>query len=239
MKREYYSHHSQCLNRKMELLVFGQSGARVLAFPTSMGRFYDWEDRGLVSALSVHLEKGWIQLFCVDSVDAESWYDEQKHPRERAKRQSQYDSYILNEALPFSAKLNGNPFLIVTGATFGAYHAANFSLRHPELVGRLIGMSGYYDIKQFTGGYSDDEVYFNNPCDFMLHEHDRERLEAIRHIDIMLVSGRADSECANNEYLSRILWEKNIWHALRIWDGFAHNWPYWAQMLSLYIAGHD
>ncbi len=239
VRKEYHTHHSQSLQRNMEMLVFGQSGARVIAFPTAMGRFHDWEDHGLIAALRQHLEKGWIQLFCVDSVDGESWCDQQKSPAERAKRHSQYDRYILNEILPLSAKINGNPFLIVAGADLGAYHAVNFSFRHPQAVGRVIGMSGYYDMKRHTGGYSDDEVYFNNPCDFMLHEHDRERLEAIRHLDIVLVTGLKDSGCENNEYLSRILWEKNIWHALRIWNGSAHDWAFWAQMLTLYIGGHD
>jgi esterase/lipase superfamily enzyme len=41
----------------MEMLVFGEAGQRVLAFPTSMGRFFDWEDRGMVSALEA-LEAG-------------------------------------------------------------------------------------------------------------------------------------------------------------------------------------
>src|SRR5262249_6101933 len=152
-----------------------------------------------------------------------------KAPGERARRQSQYDFYVRDEVLPFSAKLNGNPFVIATGADFGAYHAVNFSFRHPARVGRVIGMSGYYDIKPLTDGYSDDEVYFNNPCDFMLHEHDRERLEYIRHIDIVLATGRADSGCGNNEHFSRILWDQNIWHALRVWNGLAHDWGSWAE----------
>jgi esterase/lipase superfamily enzyme len=35
------------------------------------------------------------------------------------------------------------------------------------------------------------------------------------------------------------LWSKNIWHALRIWEGLAHDWPVWERMLQLYIGGHD
>ena len=54
MNREYHRWHSPALGREMELLVFGQGGARMLAFPTSMGRFYDWEDRGMVGALAAH-----------------------------------------------------------------------------------------------------------------------------------------------------------------------------------------
>jgi esterase/lipase superfamily enzyme len=239
MYREYFRHPSRALDRDMEMLVFGHAGARVVAFPTSMGRFFDWEERGLVAALSERLNGGRLQLFCVDSVDTESWYAKQIPPSQRARRHTQYDHYILEEVLPFSTQMNSNPFLIATGASFGAYHAVNFSFRHPTLVGRVLAMSGYYDIKRFTDGYSDDEVYFNNPCDFMMHEHDPERLAAMRKIDIILAGGRTDSGCANNMYFSGILWSKNIWHALRLWDGFAHDWPYWQQMLPLYIGGHD
>jgi len=151
----------------------------------------------------------------------------------------QYDQYLLNEVLPFTTRQNSHSFLISAGSSFGAYHAVNFAFRYPQLVDRTIGLSGLYDIKRFTGGYSDDNVYFNNPCDFMRNEHDPARLEMLRHIDIILATGRDDGACANNEYLSGILWSKNIGHALRIWDGWAHDWPWWQQMIRMYISGHD
>lgn len=74
MNREYHRWYSPALNRDMELLIFGHAGARVLVFPTSMGRFFEWEDRHMISALREHINNGWLQLFCVDSVDSESWY---------------------------------------------------------------------------------------------------------------------------------------------------------------------
>jgi esterase/lipase superfamily enzyme len=151
----------------------------------------------------------------------------------------QYDSYILNEVVPFTTQLNPNPFLISTGTSFGAYHAVNFAFRHPQLVDRVIGLAGLYDIKRLTNGYSDDNVYFNNPSDFMRNEYDPARLEALRHMDIILAIGRDDPACSNNEQLSQILWSKNIWHALRIWDGWVHDWPWWREMIRMYIGGHD
>jgi len=223
----------------MELLVFGHAGARVLVFPTSMGRFFQWEDSGMVATLSNQLENGELQLFCVDSVDGESWYAKERPPAERAWRHILYDRYLLNEVLPFSSQHNANPFLITAGTSFGAYHAVNFAFRYPYLVDRVIGMSGLYDIKLFTGGYTDDNVYFNSPNDFMEHESDPARLKALRHIDIILAIGRDDSSFSNNESLSGILWGKNIWHALRIWDGWGHDWPWWQQMIHMYIGGHD
>jgi len=222
----------------MELLIFGHAGARVLVFPTSMGRFYEWEDRGMVGALGEHVERGWLQLYCVDSIDAESWYARRVHPGQRARRQVAYEAYLLREVLPLTTYRNPNPFLITTGASFGAYHAVNLAFRHPHLVGRVLGLSGLYDIKEQTGGYSDESVYLNSPSDFIRHEHDPGRLEALRRMDIILAIGRDDPMRRNNEWLSHVLWERGIGHALRIWDGWAHDWPWWREMLVRYIGGH-
>ncbi len=239
MKREYHRWHSPSLGRDMELLIFGHAGARVLVFPTSQGRFYEWEDRGMTAAFGEHLERGWIQLCCVDSVDAESWYARWRHPAERAWRQEQYDRYLLTEVLPLTWEINRNPFVITTGTSFGAYHAANFAFRHPEWVGRMIGLSGLYDIRRFADGYHDNNVYLNNPVDFLRGEHEPRRLDALRRLDIILVTGQDDAFRHQNEELSGILWGKEIWHALRIWDGWAHDWPWWQRMIRQYIGGHD
>lgn len=239
MHREYVGWYSPNLGKTMEMLVFGHAGARVLLFPTSMGKFYECEDQGLVGALGEHIANGWLQVFCVDSVDKESWYASWKHPGSRAHRHVQYDRYLTDEVLPFSHYRNSNPFLITVGASFGAYHSINFALKHPEMVGRAIGLSGLYDIKSFVDGYHDDNVYFNNPADYIANEHDAARLHSLRQVDIILAVGRDDRLRPSNERLSGILWSKNIGNALRLWDGNAHDWPYWKNMIRLYIGGHD
>jgi esterase/lipase superfamily enzyme len=238
MNREYHRWHSAALDRDMELLVFGHGGARVLAFPTSMGRFYQWEDFGMIEALGEHLEQGWLQLYCVDSVDEKTWYARTTHPSERVRRHVQYERYLLDEVLPFSKDRNSNPYLIAAGASFGGYHAVNLALRHPEVVDRVLGMSGLYDMEAFIGGFG-DAVYPHNPVAYIANEHDPERLAALRHLDIILAIGRDDPSCSSNESLSGVLWSKDIWHALRIWDGWAHDWPWWRQMVTRYIGGHD
>ena len=238
MHREHHRWHSPALGRDMELLVHGHGGARVLVFPTSMGRFYEWEDRGMVAALGEHVRRGWLQLYCVDSVDSESWYAKWKHPHDRAVRHAQYDAYLRDEVLPLLSHVNPNPFLIATGASFGAFHAMSFALRYPDHVGRVVGLSGLYDIRELTGGYSDELVYFYTPADFVLGEHG-DRLAAMQRMDIIMAIGRDDPMRGNNDYFSGRLWSKGIGNALRIWDGWYHDWPYWQQMLPMYIGGHD
>src|SRR5437868_3852793 len=84
----------------MELLHFGKSGRPLLAFPTSMGRFFQWEDFGLIGALADWIDGGVIQVICVDSVDGESWYARGSPPAQRVARHLQYETYILEEGLP-------------------------------------------------------------------------------------------------------------------------------------------
>jgi esterase/lipase superfamily enzyme len=239
MVREYHSWYSPSLGQEMEILVFGHAGARLLVFPTSQGRFYEWQDRGMFDALGEHISRGWIQAYCVDSVDAQSWYARWKHPRDRARRQLDYENYLIHEVLPFSRHRNPNPYLITTGASFGAYHAANLAWRHPHLVSRMIGLSGVYKIDNFTDGYSDDNVFWNNPAAYISAIHDHGHLEAIRRQDIIMTTGQTDPHLEHNKYVSGQLWEKGIGNALRIWDGFAHDWPWWHQQIRLYIGGHD
>jgi esterase/lipase superfamily enzyme len=236
---EHHAWHSPSLGREMHLLVYGHAGARVLVFPTTMGSHYEWPDRRMPDVLGDHLANGWLQLYCLDHVHGESWYGEQLHPGAMAWRHLHYDHYLEHEVLPFTASRNSNPYLIATGASFGAYHAACFGFRHPERVNRILGMSGLYDIKRLTKGYSDANVYACNPFDFMRHEQDPGRLAAFRRQDIIFVIGRDDPSCDNNREFSALLWDKGIGNALRIWDGWSHDWPYWEKMIRMYVGGHD
>src|SRR5256886_6275852 len=155
----------------MELQVRGHAGARVLVFPTSLGSYSEWTDRRMdrPGVLGEPLENGWIQRFCLHHVHEESWYGEHLHPGARAWRHLQYDRYLRDEVIPFSAGENPNPFVMAVGASFGAYHAACFGLRNPHLVNRIIGLSGLYDITRLTGGGSRANVYACHPLHLLPH----------------------------------------------------------------------
>ena len=66
----------------------------------------------MVEALHEHVERGWVQLFCVDSVDAASFYSQWARPVGRIIRHMQHEEYILDEVLSLSRQMNSNPFLI-------------------------------------------------------------------------------------------------------------------------------
>lgn len=239
MHREYHRWYSPHLNRDMELLIHGHAGARMLVFPTSNGRFYEYEDRGMIDNLGDQIENGQLQVYSVDSVDAESFYCYWAHPAGRIIRHLQYEAYVLNEVLPLTQSKNSNPFMIAHGCSFGAYHAMNIALRHPHRFGRVLAFSGKYDMSSFFGGYMDDNIYFNMPNRYVPNLSDHGILEAIRRMDILFAIGREDPNIDDNRRLSGALWAKGVWHAFREWDGWSHDWPYWKQMVRRYISGSD
>lgn len=239
MLREYHKWHSPILNREMELLVFGHAGAKVIIFPTSTGRFFDWENRGMINTLQRHIDNGWIQVFCVDSVDTESWYNHGVDATTRAARHLQYQDYIVNEVLPFARSKNDNPYTIAAGASFGGYHSVSIALRYPEAFNRVIGMSGLYDVRRWTNGDYNDLIHQANPQEYVRCLDDQPKLERIRQIDWIIPIGHEDPCFDTNQGISEAMWSKGVWHAFRIWDGNAHDWPYWQDMILTYIGGAD
>ncbi len=134
---------------------------------------------------------------------------------------------------------NPNSYVIATGASLGAYDAAVFALRNPDVVRRLVGMSGRYDITMMTDGYRDQTVDMVNPVALAAGPLSGAQYAALKRQDVILAVGRGDPALETNRRLSGILWGRGLGNALREWNGFAHDWPYWERMLRLYVGGHD
>jgi esterase/lipase superfamily enzyme len=236
MNREYHKAYSQELHRDMEALVFGHAGTPLVVFPTSQGRFFEYEDRGMVGALASKIESGQLQVFCPDAVDSESWYNRGVHPRVRVMRHLQYERYLLHEFVPFIRWKNQAWQLALTGCSFGGYHAVNFALKHPDVVTHCVSMSGAFDIHQFLDGYYDNDCYFNNPPDFLPRMSDDWFLNRYRQMKIVLGSADWDICLDQNVKLSTILNGKAIPHWLDIWgDNLKHDWPLWLRMAEKYF----
>ena len=236
MNREYHKGYSQELHRDMEMLVFGQAGTPILVFPTSMGRFFEYEDRGMIGVLAGKIEGGEWQVFCPDAIDTESWYNKSAHPRIRVLRHLQYERYILHELLPYLRWRNPSPQLTVTGCSFGGYHAVNFSLKHPDIVSACVSMSGAFDIHQFLDGYYDDDAYFNCPQDYVPNMDDDWYLSRYRQMKIVLASGEWDMCLDQNVKLSAMLNGKAVPNWLDIWgDHTEHDWPFWLRAAGKYF----
>lgn len=246
MDREYHKWFSPLLQRNMELLVFGHSGTPVLFFPTRTARFYDYENWHIIDAMAQKINDGHIQVFCVDSVDAESFYAP-IHPTDKIKRHLQYEAYIMEEVLPFIRRTNistsvDDTGITVAGCSLGGYHALNLVLKHPQYFQKVVGMSARYDLtlsaREFPdllNGYFDESVYYNMPTKYLPNLTDPVILDQIRKLNIVLVIGRQDPFYENNQHLSRALTAKQIPHHLYVWDEEAHRPRQWRMMVQWYL----
>jgi esterase/lipase superfamily enzyme len=242
MRRDYRRWYSSRLHRDMELLVFGHAGAKVLMFPTRDGRFFEYEDLGLVGSLADKVDAGHVQLFCIEGLARETFYDPLKHPADRLRRHMAHEDYILNEVMPFMAHLNAHGSTISMGCSLGAFQAANLAFRHPHLFQKLVALSGRYDLTlkvecfdDLFEGYYGDDVYFHTPMHFLPGLGPSWQLDRLRHMDIILAIGEADPFLDNNRQLSDLLGAKGINHQLHVWEGRAHRAGAWRKMAALYV----
>lgn len=241
MKREYFKWFSHRLNREMELLVFGETGTPVLFFPTRTARFFDYENWRIIDAIRPRIEQGWLQVFCVDSYDSESFYS-YHHPAEKIRRHLQYESYILEEVIPFIHGRSNHQKILSAGCSLGGYHAVNIALRHPHFFFKVVGMSARYDLTiscdkfpDLLNGYFDENIYYNMPSMFLPNLNDECLLSQMKSLDVTLVVGNEDPFLSNNQQLASALNKKQVNPKLFVWNEEAHRAYYWRRMVNLYL----
>jgi esterase/lipase superfamily enzyme len=229
---EYHKWHSPIIGREFEMLVFGHSGYPVILFPTSKGSYYQNKDMGLVETARWFLDNGKVKLYCPDSLDALSWYNKSIPPADRVRNHILYERLLLDEIVPRIVHETGHNRIAVAGCSFGGYHSANFAFRHPALTAFCFSMSGVFDIRSFTDGYYDDNIYFNNPVDYIPNDSD----PALWQMGIVLGTGDRDICRGQNELMSRLLTVKSIPHWLDIRANRDHDWPMWKEMFPHYLS---
>lgn len=236
MKNQIEKWRSPSLGSEMGLRIYGNSGTPILAIPTRGERSDQWEQKGITKSISFQLESGFNQLYCVDSADDESFFNADISPEKQIHRHQQYESYIMDEIVPFIKETNPIDFLIVVGADTGGYHAINLALKHPGAFGKAIGLSGIYDISSFLEGYDDDEVYYNNPLAYLPNLDKDNLLKKIREVDFRLVSYRNDPRKDFAYRMSDVMRSKMIDHQLDVWQMESdEEWDLWRQMLKIHI----
>jgi esterase/lipase superfamily enzyme len=241
MNIEYHKWWSPNLNQDMELKVYGYYGKPALIFPAQGGRFYEYEDFGMVTAIHDFIEAGRVKLFTVDSVDNQSWANWGLPAADRARRHEDYDRYITQEVVPFMRQHCGRTEQkgLVSGCSMGAYHAANFFFRHPDAFDAVIALSGLYQLRMFVGDYVDDAIYFNTPLLYLRNLTDPTYLDQYRSSQIILCAGQGaweDAMLADAYAMKRILEEKEVPCWIDIWGyDVNHDWPWWRKMMPYFL----
>jgi len=223
----------------MEIVVYGHYGFALLMFPTAAADYLEYERFKLIDAIGGFLGEGKIKAYSINSINMESWLNNNMHPAHKALRHQQYNRYVVEEVVPFIHQHSkGLVPIITTGASLGAMHAANNFFRRPDIFSGTIAMSGSYDLKTYSKGYYDENVYFNSPIDYLPHWDDHFMLEKMRKGKIIIASGQGDYEDPNaSRKLSDILHSKGVNHWLDLWGhDIKHEWSTWLRMLPYFLS---
>ena len=240
MQIEYIREYSPILDREVEFKRYGYSGKPVLVFPSQDGNCNQYEEFGMIDVLSDFIEQGKIQVFCVGSVDLESWSDLNGNPRYRIEMQERWFEHICYEMVPRIQYISWRSDIIVTGCSMGGSHAGILFFRRPDLFDTLISLSGQFDARMFFGNYMDDLVYNNSVVDFlkdMPWNHPYLDLYRQKNIIICIGQGAWEGELLpSNRELDRILCEKQVPAWFDYW-GFdvAHDWPWWRIQIRYFM----
>jgi len=220
---------------EMPLVAYGHAGQTLLMLPTAAADYLEYERFYLVDAIKPFIERGLVRAYSINSVNRHSLLNEQMPPNLKAELLTRYDRYITEEVLHLIRNENDEDARpITTGASLGAFLSANEYFKHPDLFSGVIAMSGSYDIRSYLNGFYDDNVFFNNPVDYLSGLNDDYFLPILRGADaIYILSGQGSYEDPKrSQHLSDILTAKGIPHSLELWGhDVNHDWPWWRKML--------
>ncbi len=239
MRREttsWYSHH---LGMEMPLVAYGHAGYPLLMFPTAAADFLEYERFLLVDAIKPFIESGLLRAYSINSVNQYSLLNDNASPALKAELLTRYDRYVVDEVLPLIRKeCGGDVRPLTTGASLGAFLAANCYFKHPDNFRGTIAMSGSYDIRSYLKNYYDDNVYFNNPMQYVQNLNDSYYLPILQKADsIVIVTGQGAFEApTRSSQFSGVLHSKGIPHLCELWGhDVNHDWDWWRKMLPFYL----
>jgi esterase/lipase superfamily enzyme len=231
MKEKNIKFYSHILSRDINILISGHWGYPILMFPTSMGDYLQNKEFGLLDTVDDLVDAGKIKLYNIETIDFQSFYAKHLPAQTKIYNFNLYTQFLKEELVPAIQIECSVHRIAVAGCSFGGYHCTNFAFKNPNLVAHLFSMSGAFSIKSFMKNHYDDNVYFNEPMDFMNH------VESWKYNHMNIVLGTSDGDICRDDNLkmSRLLANKSInhWYDEKPWA--SHDWPLWKLMFSEYV----
>ncbi len=239
MERKLSSWYSERLQKEMPVAVYGYYGFALLMVPTAAADYLEYERFQLIDAMSDAINGGKVKIFSINSINNESWLNNQMDPHDKVRRHQLYNEYVYEEVIPFIRMHTSHDTpIIICGASFGALHSMNLFLKRPDLLQGVIGMSGVYDLTEYTKGFYNEDVYFNSPQHYMPNLTDHHLLEQIRrsqHIHIFTGSGAYEDPEGSRRFAG-ILYNKGINYEIDVWGSeWPHDWNTWKAVLPHYL----
>src|ERR1043165_8549105 len=114
MKRELTSWHSTSLNKEMPVVTYGDFGFALLLIPTAAADYLEYERFQLLDQLAPLINDGKVKVFSIDSINNESWLNNNMDPRHKSIRHQQWNNYVYQEVIPFIRNSTSNETPIIT-----------------------------------------------------------------------------------------------------------------------------
>lgn len=244
MQIEEFSWFSNNLNREMPVRVYGHYGRPMIVFPCSQGRYFDYENMKMIENISGFINDGKIKVYCVDSLDDDTWFANSKSIADKNACYEAYTKYISEEVVPFIKENCGNAVdkIITNGCSMGAYHAVNFLLKFPEHFDTTIALSGLYRLDQKEFKITRDQIgeaYFNSPINYLGGLYDDQQLDKYRDMKIMLCTGQGKWEedaIVDTRDMQTIFNMKGISAWVDFWGtDVDHDWPWWFKQMRYFL----
>ena len=195
MRREITSWYSERLYRHMPVVVYGHYGPPVLMLPTAAADFLEYERFGLIDSVAWFLNEGKAKAYSVDSVNQLALLNDHASPQEKIEWLKRYDAYLVEEVLPLIRVDSGDAVQpMIFGISLGSSLAANTFFKHPELFSGAMLVSGSYDLRGFFPGFYNEDLYFNNPVDYLGGMPEGPTLDALRRKRILIFTGQGEFE---------------------------------------------
>lgn len=242
MRREYRTIRSEHLGRPLEMLVYGDKGKPLVVFPSQQGRFFDYENFGMIDCIAKFIEDGKIHVYCIDGIDHETWFSD-ADPAFRLKRAREYDLCITQSLVPhIHEDGHEGAGIMLHGCSFGAFHTANEYLKNPKYFDSAIAISGCYNVEFTMPDFSNQDLYFNNPIMYVPGLEGNDFAKKFKENLLILCSGQGAWEewIGEAEDIARGLKKADIPVILDLWGhDVNHDWPWWKKMIVYFLEKFD
>ena len=220
MDKKMVVHHSKGLDEDLVVNVYGTAGQPVMVFAPQGQDPENLEDVGLVDELAEYVDAGAIQLFCVSSIDNETWGGT-GDATERAARQEAYYQAVCDEIVPL-------------------VHEASGTDARLDLFQGCMCLSGVYDSRRYFGDWMDATLYDNTPCAFLPNmPADHPYVALYNKRQLLFCSGQEASEAESLRTTREIdanLVRLGVDAWCDYWGGdVSHTWYWWKKQVDYFL----
>ncbi len=228
------------MGRKVHLWCYGHAGRPLVVFPSNAGIAHEWDNGGMIEALSPLLAAGRLKIYCPESNVSRSFSGEGAL-EDRIAHHHAYERFVVETLVPFIRRDCHQPdaSLVATGCSVGALYTSLFVLKHPEIFSQGLCLSGRYRLSKFFDGRSSTDVYYNDPLAFVpnLEGHALQRVRRQAHLIVVVGQGAHEDGCIpETAEFGGWLRNKDIPHHLAFWGRDSrHDYTWWRRQAVHYL----